>query len=561
MPMDPAQLPRVLIVDDHPPNLDALEVMLAPSDCVLVRASSADEALLRLLRDDFAAIVLDIRMPDMNGIELASLIKQRRRSQHVPILFLTAHLLEDVDVLRAYGVGAVDYLSKPVNAEILRSKIGVFIELFRKTHELAALNTRLQEEVAERERAQRALQGANRDLEQRVHDRTAALARVHQEVREDEERWRMAMDVAHIAAWEWHLASDQMTWSTAPEVLFGFPQGSFGPERRIVRALHPEDKPLVEGRIAEALECGSYEAEYRAVRPDGSILWVTERGRVVPDENGRPERIVGLSRDVTAERNAAEERERLVKSASDARDEAERQSRLKDDFLATLSHELRTPMNVILGWLDILSSGKPIRDLESTLALIQRNARLQAKLIDDLLDMNRLMSGNVRLDIASIDVGAALHATAKALQPAVEAKNIDLKVRLQSPPVEVFADPRLIQQVLWNLLQNAIKFTAPGGRVEASVERLDGEVSVAVQDNGRGISASFLPHVFERFRQEDSSPTRESFGLGLGLSIAKHLVEVHGGSIAAHSDGPGRGATFSVRLPLASTQRTVVAGC
>jgi signal transduction histidine kinase len=263
---------------------------------------------------------------------------------------------------------------------------------------------------------------------------------------------------------------------------------------------------------------------------------------------------------VTAERNAAEERERLVKSASDARDEAERQSRLKDDFLATLSHELRTPMNVILGWLDILSSGKPIRDLESTLALIQRNARLQAKLIDDLLDMNRLMSGNVRLDIASIDVGAALHATAKALQPAVDAKNIDLKVRLQSPPVEVFADPRLIQQVLWNLLQNAIKFTAPGGRVEASVERLDGEISVAVQDNGRGISASFLPHVFERFRQEDSSPTRESFGLGLGLSIAKHLVEVHGGSIAAHSDGPGRGATFSVRLPLASTPRTVAAG-
>jgi PAS domain S-box-containing protein len=558
--MDSNQTPKVLIVDDFPANLDALEVMLAPSDCVLVRASSADEALLRLLRDDFAAIVLDIRMPDMNGIELASLIKQRKRSRHVPILFLTAHLVEDADVLRGYGVGAVDYLSKPINAEILRSKIGVFIELFRKTHELAALNARLQEEVVERERAQRALLRANQDLEQRVHDRTAALARVHQEVRENEERWRMAMEVAHIAAWEWHLASDRMTWSTAPETLFDFPQGSFGPERRIVRSLHPEDRPFVEDRIAAALASGSYDAEYRVVRPDGSILWVTERGRVVPDGNGRPERIVGLSRDVTAERKAAAERERLVKSASDARDEAERQSRLKDEFLATLSHELRTPMNVILGWLDILSSGKPIRDLESTLALIQRNARLQAKLIDDLLDMNRLMSGNVRLDIASIDVGATLQATTKALEPAVEAKNIALKVRLQSPPVEVFADPRLIQQVLWNLLQNAIKFTPAGGRVEASVERLDGEVRVAVQDTGRGISASFLPHVFERFRQEDSSTTRESFGLGLGLSIAKHLVEVHGGSIAAHSDGPGRGATFSVRLPLASAQRTLVAG-
>jgi PAS domain S-box-containing protein len=556
--MDPRQTPKVLIVDDQPRNLDVLEVMLAPSDCVLVRASSADEALLRLLRDDFAAIVLDIRMPDMNGIELASLIKQRKRSQHVPILFLTAHRIEDADVLRGYGVGAVDYLSKPINAEILRSKIGVFIELFRKSHELAALNARLQEEVVERESAQRALQEANQDLERRVQERTAALATAHQKARENEERWRMAMEVAHIAAWEWHLASGQMTWSTDPEALFGFPRGSLGPELRLTNALHPEEKASTEDAIAAAHVTGGYEAEYRAVRPDGGIVRITERGRVTATADGHPERVVGISRDVTAERGAAAEREHLLKEVSDARDEAERQGRLKDEFLATLSHELRTPMNVILGWLDILASGKPVRDLKSTLVLIQRNARLQAKLIDDLLDMNRLMLGNVHLDITSVDVGAALHATTKALQPAVEAKNIDLSVRLQSQ-VEVLADGRLIQQVLWNLLQNAIKFTPDGGRVEARVERLPDEVCIAVQDTGRGISESFLPHVFERFRQEDSSTTRSSVGLGLGLSIAKHLVEQHGGSIAAHSDGPGRGATFSVRLPIASARRTLVA--
>ncbi len=557
--MGPHRPPRVLIVDDKPRNLDALEVMLAPSDCVLVRASSADEALLRLLSDDFAAIVLDIRMPDMNGIDLAGLIKARKRSQHVPILFLTAHLLEDDDILRGYGVGAVDYLSKPINAEILRSKIGVFIELFRKTQELAALNARLQEEVVERESAQRALQEANQDLERRVQDRTAALARAHQEASENEERWRMAMEVAHVAAWEWHLASGQMTWSTDPEALFGFPRGSLGPELRFAHVVHPDDKVSTEDAIAAAHVTGRYEAGYRAVKPDRSIVWITERGRVTANADGHPERVVGLSRDVTAERNIAGERERLLKSASDARDEAERQSHLKDEFLATLSHELRTPMNVVLGWLDILSSGKPIRDLDSTLALIQRNARLQKKLIDDLLDMNRLMLGNVHLEIATIDVGATLHATAKALQPAVEAKNIELKVRLESPPIEVLADGRLIQQVLWNLLQNAIKFTPDGGRVDASVERLDGEVRIAVQDNGRGISASFLPHVFERFRQEDSSTTRESFGLGLGLSIAKRLIEAHGGSIAAHSDGLGRGASFSVRLPIARARPTLVA--
>src|SRR6266545_3168516 len=427
------QVPKVLIVDDQPRNLDALEAMLAPSDCVVIRAESADEALLRLLRDDFAAMVLDIRMPGMNGIELAKLIKQRKRSEHVPILFLTAHLIDDKDVLEGYGVGAVDYLSKPINAEILRSKIGVFIDLFRKTRALAEVNERLQQEVVQREKAQDALQAVNRDLEGRVEERTAALAHAHQEVRENEERWRMAMEVARTAAWEWHLGSGQMTWSTDPEVLFGFPAGSFGPELRISRVLHKDDKVRIEKTVAAALESRAYEAEYRAMRPDGNIVCITERGRVVPDANGHPDRIVGISRDVTAEREAQQERERLLKSAREARDEAERQSRLKDEFLATLSHELRTPMNVILGWLDILASGKPIRDLESALGLIQRNAQLQAKLIDDLLDMNRLMSGNLRLDIASVDVGATLQATVQGLKPAADAKHIQLIAGVQSP--------------------------------------------------------------------------------------------------------------------------------
>src|SRR5579872_795122 len=177
-----SEKPKVLIVDDQPWNLDVLEVMLADADCTLVRATSADEALLCLVRYDFAALVLDIRMPGMNGIELASLVKQRKRSQHVPILFLTAHLINEEDALRGYGAGAVDYLSKPINAEILRSKIGVFVELFRKTRALAALNEALHHEVAEREKAQSALQRANEDLERRVQERTAALNRAHQGV-------------------------------------------------------------------------------------------------------------------------------------------------------------------------------------------------------------------------------------------------------------------------------------------------------------------------------------------------------------------------------------------
>src|SRR5579862_8929949 len=172
--------PKVLIVDDQPRNLDVLEVMLVDADCTLVRATSADEALLAVIKHDFAALVLDIRMPEMSGIELARLVKQRKRSQHVPILFLTAHSDNEDDVLRGYGVGAVDYLSKPVNAGILRSKIGVFVEVYRKTQALAELNQALNREVAEREAVQAALRAANESLERRVQQRTAALTRAHQ---------------------------------------------------------------------------------------------------------------------------------------------------------------------------------------------------------------------------------------------------------------------------------------------------------------------------------------------------------------------------------------------
>jgi PAS domain S-box-containing protein len=545
---------KILIVDDQPRNLEALEAMLESSDCTLVRAQSADEALLALLHHEFAAMVLDIRMPGMSGIELARLIKQRKRSEHVPILFLTAHMLDQDDVLRGYGVGAVDYLSKPINAEILRSKIAVFVDVFRKTRALAELNDALQREIAEREKAQEALQVANQDLERRVQERTAALTRAHQGVRENEERLRMAMQVAHSAAWEWHLASGQMTWSADPEVLFAFPKGSFGRELRILRTVHADDKAKMEEAVANALCTGTFEVEYRAVRPDGSIVWITERGRVVSDLDGAPERMVGISRDVTSEREAARERERLLKSEREARDEAERQSRLKDEFLAVLSHELRTPMTAILGWLAILESGKPIRDLDFALTVIRRNAQAQAKLIEDLLDMNRLMAGTVELAVSDVDVGTLLQTTLQGLQPVADAKGVRVIATVDSGVSSILADSHRLQQVVWNLVHNAIKFTPSAGRVEIRLERVNGHLHITIQDTGRGISPTFLPHVFQRFRQQDSSTTRESFGLGLGLSIAKHLVELHGGTISAFSPGEGQGATFVVQLPVAGPQ-------
>jgi len=544
-----ADQPKILIVDDQPRNLDALEVMLEGLDCAFVRANSADEALLALVRHDFAALVLDIRMPEMSGLDLAKLIKQRKRSRHVPILYLTAHSVDDEDVLRGYGVGAVDYLSKPINPDILRSKIGVFVELYRATRVILELNGALQREVAARETAQAALEAANRDLERRVQERTAALHRAHQGVRDNEERLKMSLEVARIAAWDWHLQSGHVRWSTNPEVLFGFAPGSFGREMRISSTVHPDDRTVVEDAIAKALQTGAYEAQYRAVRQDGSIAWFKERGQLFADPEG--DRMVGISRDITIEKHAAIEREELLMREQQAKNEAERQSRLKDEFLATLSHELRTPMNAILGWLSILESGKPIREIHSALAVITRNAQVQAKLIDDLLNMNRLLSGDLRLDLAPVQIGSLLQATMQSLQPAADARGVTLIASVDPEAGEIRADFTRIQQVLWNLVHNAIKFSLEDGRVEIRVVRVADEIELTVRDNGRGISADFLPHVFERFRQQDASRTRSAFGLGLGLSIARHLVELHGGTITAHSAGDRRGSTFVVRMPVA----------
>jgi PAS domain S-box-containing protein len=548
---------KILLVDDYRSNLDALEAMLGSSGCTLIRAESADEALLALLRHEFAAMILDIKMPGMDGIELARLVKQRRRTEHVPILFLTAHSVEERDVLLGYGAGAVDYLSKPVNAEILRSKVAVFIDLFLKTRELARLNEVLGTQIAERLKAQAALEMANEELERRVYERTMALTIAHRGVEENEERLRMAVEVAQVAAWDWNLQSGAMHWSTDPEKLFGFPQGAFGSELRIARALHPDDRHLMEAAIERALTTGNYECEFRAVRSDGSVVWITDRGRVVRDGNGEADRIVGISRDVTAQRRAEWEREQLLASERKAKEEAERQSRMKDEFVATVSHELRTPMNVILGWLHLVTTGKSPGTTATALSVIQRNARLQAHLIDDLLDINRLTAGHVQLDVTTVDIAAVVRGSVQALQPVADEKGVQFAVAIEPAGIAIIGDPGRLQQIVWNLLNNAIKFNRPGGRVDVQVCRQSGGVQISIDDTGRGISAESLPHVFEKFWQEDSSKSRAVGGLGLGLAITRHLVELHGGQIEVSSRGEGLGATFVVRLPLDDERHAV----
>jgi signal transduction histidine kinase/ActR/RegA family two-component response regulator len=253
-----------------------------------------------------------------------------------------------------------------------------------------------------------------------------------------------------------------------------------------------------------------------------------------------------------AERGRADgERARLEATVGAARVEAERADRAKDEFIATVSHELRTPLNAVLGWARLLRLGKldpgtTARAVET----IERSAQAQAQIVDDLLDVSRLVKGELRLDVRPVELVPIVEAAVDAVRPAANARGVSIVTMLVPRAGPVAGDPGRLQQVIWNLLSNAVKFTSQGGRIEARLEQEANEVVVRVRDTGAGIDAAFLPHVFERFRQADSSSTRLHGGLGLGLAIVRYLVEAHGGSVAAASDGPGRGATFTVRLPV-----------
>ena len=255
-------------------------------------------------------------------------------------------------------------------------------------------------------------------------------------------------------------------------------------------------------------------------------------------------------RDITERKQADEVRRRLLESEQAARSEADLANGVKDQFLALLSHELRTPLTSILGWSDLLTTGKlDAAATKRALEIIVRNSRAQRQLIDDLLDVSRIITGKLRLDVGPVELIRIIEAVVEGVRPAADAKNIQLKTALDPAISPIAGDPGRIQQIIWNLLTNAIKFTPRGGRVEVQLERIDSYVEITTRDTGRGIAAEFLPHVFERFRQSDSSSTRLHGGLGLGLSIVRQLVELHGGTVEAESPGEGAGTTVKVKLP------------
>ena len=316
--------------------------------------------------------------------------------------------------------------------------------------------------------------------------------------------------------------------------------------------VHPDDVAGAGAVWAGCVASGEpYATEFRVLRGDGEYRWFLVRALPIREADGGISRWYGTCTDIHEQRAMLERNAHLLDSERAARTEAERIGRMKDEFLATLSHELRTPLNAILGWTQVLR-GDPANseDVEAGLATIERNSRAQNAIIEDLLDMSRIVSGKVRLEVQPLDLDQVIKAAVESMRPAADAKDIRLQALIDPEARMISGDPNRLQQVFWNLLSNAIKFTPKGGRVQVILERINSHLEVSVVDSGEGIAPEFLPYVFDRFRQQDASTTRRHGGLGLGLAIVKQLVELHGGGIHVDSAGPGRGTTFRVMLPL-----------
>jgi signal transduction histidine kinase len=411
---------RILIVDDLPEKLLVYGTLLEDLDAQIVEAHSGTEALKRVLEGEFAVILLDVNMPDIDGLETATLVRRHKNGRHTPIIFITSYA-DEMQTARGYQLGAVDYILSPVIASVLRTKVRVFVDLYE---------------------ARAALARSNQELESRVTERTAELQKSNERL---------------------------------------------------------------QGEIAERLRA-------------------------------------------EAEREALLAREKVLRA------EAEELSRLKDEFLATMSHELRTPLNAIFGWITLLRTRR-LDDAtqERALETIERNARAQKRLIEDLLDVSRIVTGKVALELVTVDPRRVVEAALETMHPAAQAKGLKIVPLLEISAGTVRGDFARLQQIVCNLLSNAIKFTQAGGQVEVCLARRNDEVEISISDSGQGIKPEFLPLVFDRFRQEDGSISRRHGGLGLGLAIVRHLVELHAGTVDADSAGEGKGARFIVRLPVRET--------
>lgn len=722
--MQEKQKVNILIVDDRAENLLALEAILGDLGENLVMVRSGMEALKCILHQEFALILLDVKMPVMDGFETAVLIRERERSRHTPIIFLTAVSTSETHMFTGYSIGAVDYILKPFVPEILKSKVHVFVDLYRKTEEVKRQAKLLRQTNKELDQINKEILILYKEIETKnaelqierdfiaavletagslvvILDREGRIVRFNRaceqitgytidEVRgkaiwdlfliteeimagkasfekvragelrtESEIHWRAKDGTVRMIAWtntglvgndgavdyiigtgldlterkraeeerlqfireqaarvEAELAEQRARFLAEASGLLA---SSLEYETTLARVTHlavqtladmcvvylfKEDRTLSwiemahsDPAVAEVIrELESFSPDIdspdsplgRALRAGERMLFKDVSGPLLSSLACNEEhlnvlrrlnlesviivpivareRILGAVQLATAkssgsfgqtELNLATDLARRIALAVDnARlyREAQEANRAKDEFLATVSHELRTPLNAMLGWARMLRAGKlDVSTSARALETIERNAKIQAQLIEDILDVSRIITGKLRIELNPIQITSVIEAALDVVRPVAEAKSVELTSDYDPGVGVIFGDASRLQQVFWNLLANAIKFTPKNGRVDLRLRQLDSHVQITISDTGKGISPDFLPYVFERFRQADGSITRSHGGLGLGLAIVRHLVEIHGGTVEAESDGEGHGATFRVTLPVGNS--------
>jgi signal transduction histidine kinase/DNA-binding response OmpR family regulator len=525
---------NVLVVDDNPAQRLALTAILAELGVNLVEAASGREALRCLLQQEFAVILLDVNMPGIDGFETAALIRERPSSAHTPIIFVTAYS-DDAHAARGYSLGAVDFILSPVRPDVLRTKVAVFIELYRKT-----------EQVTRQREALSRYAGQLRQLSE------ASLA-VHSARSIEELLATVASRAAAI------IGARQATVTAAPRA--GAPALISAARMRADGAIAPAEAV---GRIAHYDVTAPARYERGAALPwDGAselIEGVPMSGWLATPLTGHDGRAFGalqLSDRVDGEFSEDDQGilVQLAQMASIAIEntlaaEAHEANRLKDEFLSVLSHELRTPLQAMLTWINILrgdGAGNGAM-LSRGLEVIERSARSQVRLIGDLLDVSRIIRGQLHLETGAVELVTVVDLALETLRPAAAAKQIALHWNRPKGESGIEGDAARLQQVVSNLVSNAIKFTPAGGEVHVELSVRPAEVNLVVRDSGPGIPADFLPHMFERFRQAESGSARGQGGLGLGLAIVRHLIELHGGSVRAENAAQG-GAVLTVTLP------------
>ncbi|WP_437690915.1 response regulator [Sorangium sp. So ce176] len=542
---------NILVVDDRPEQLLSLEAVLAPLGENIVKAASGTEALRCLLQEEFAVVLLDINMPEIDGFETATLVRQRRSTRHTPIIFLTAHT-EHLYVERSYSLGAVDYIMTPFAPEVVRTKVSVFVDLFKKTQQIRLQAESLRAHAEQLQRLNRAALTINSALSldavvAAITEAARDVACAHQamtlvKLEKPGERARTAVSLS-----ERYATFQQEAPPPIAGRLCAFVCGRNRPLRMTQRELaqHPEwldeggSTPPPRGHLAVPLTA----ADGQNI---GCIQLSDRRDGEFSDD------------DETVLVQLAQLASFAIQNCVHA--EAREANRLKDEFLATLSHELRSPLNAILGWTHLLRS-EPFDEqrVSHGLEVIERNVAAQTKLIEDLLDVSRVATGKLRINAAPMALASVVEVAVDAIRPAAEAKQLTIDVSLD-PAIEVNGDADRLQQVVSNLTANALKFTRPGDHILVALRRVGAYVELTVRDTGEGIAPDFLPFVFERFRQADSTSRRAHAGLGIGLSLVRHIVEAHGGSVMAESPGLQKGSTFVVRLPLLGIGRTLLAG-